>query len=91
MGSWLATPDEGQNTSAHEEWDAIQGHPEAVSPPIGVYVSEEDDLGGWVESNAQVEIGPENDRGTLKAKMERFAPVDDCDIEHYFFAHPPKH
>ena len=44
-----------------------------------------------MESNAQEEMAPNSDKGALKAKLERFAPADDCDIEHFFFAHPPKY
>ena len=67
------------------------GLPDTASPPIGFYLNEEKDLGGWVASNALVPMEPGNDKGSLKAKMERFAPVGDCDIEQFFFQHPPKY
>lgn len=89
IGSWACKPkiEECSRDDVTHEWDAVQGLPEAISPPIGFYVDEDTDLGGWGPSNAVAEINPETDKGQLKQKMERFVGEDDCgDIETYFFA-----
>ena len=35
------------NDDASSEWDSLHGLPERVSPLIGSYLREEEDLGGW--------------------------------------------
>ena len=78
--------DHGDSTGhAGKELDTIQGLPDSVSPPIGFYIDEDSDLGGWGPSNAVADIDMATDKGQFKQKMEKFAPEDDCDIEHYFF------
>ena len=57
-----------------------------MSPPIGSYLREEEDLGGWGPSNAVEEMKPDTNKGSLEQKTEKFAAEDDRDIEHYFFA-----
>ena len=89
IGSFASKPDSDNKNSIREddpeEYDTIQGLPDAVSPPIGFYVDVEKDLGGWGASNVEEEIDKDADKGQLKQKMEIFAAEDDCDIEHYFF------
>ena len=56
-----------------------------MSPPIGVYLDEEKDLGGW-ECKMNVEGGGRKvnvDGGKLKGKFESFDLVEDCDIVPY--------
>ena len=50
----------------------------SVSPPIGIYVDEDEDLGGWQKSGDVVEVVEEGfgDWG-LKRRLE-FEGVDDC-------------
>ena len=87
IGSW-ASGSRGRGASkgdAAAEVDTVQGLPESVSPPIGFYVDENVDLGGWGPTNAVADLNAETDRGQLKQRMEKFAHEDDCDIEHYFF------
>lgn len=90
IGSWAAKPkdhEEASNDDEGAEWDGVQGLPDSTSPPIGFYVSEETDLGGWGPSSAAMEISKDTEKGMLKPKMERFVAEDDCgDLETYFFA-----
>ena len=89
IGSWACKP---ESDKVHEddeasEWDTVKGLGKTTSPPIGFYVHEEADLGGWGPSNAEAELRMDTDKGQLKPKMERFVPEDDCgDLETYFFA-----
>lgn len=53
------------------------------TPPIGFYLDEEKDFGGWGISVAAVEIKNRYRDGHLTRKMEHFDAEDDCDIEHY--------
>ncbi|KAG1898128.1 uncharacterized protein F5891DRAFT_982041 [Suillus fuscotomentosus] len=50
-------------------------------PPIGCYVDEDTNLGGWVESHARANILQDRGVGHLDPRMpvERFNPDDDCD------------
>lgn len=91
IGSWAASQtgaDEQLATkdaaAAAHEWDPVQGLPGAVSPPIGLWLREEEDLGGWGKSTVEEVIDKNRDKGAWKGKMEIFAPEDDCDLEHYF-------
>ena len=89
IGSWAC---KSESDKLHEddeanEWDTVNALVEVASPPIGFYVHEEADLGGWGPSNAEAELSMDTDKGQLKQKMERFIPEDDCgDLETYFFA-----
>ena len=89
IGSW-ASKAKGDGTLSNgpkDEWDSINGLPETNSPPIGFYVSEDVDLGGWGPTTAVAEISADTDKGQFKSKMERFVGEDDCDdLETYFFA-----
>ncbi|KAE8447852.1 hypothetical protein EG329_010081 [Mollisiaceae sp. DMI_Dod_QoI] len=58
--------------------------PNITSPPIGLFVTEED-LGGWITEEgriAELEKG-RGRNGGLERKIERFDADDDCDIEPY--------
>ena len=59
--------------------------PNAVKPPISVFVSEEKDLGGWVckADAVNVEQRQNNAAGRLQSKFERFDLKEDCDIVPY--------
>lgn len=76
------------NPAAHRHIKEIaiagDGHegeelPDVTSPPIGVYVTE-NDLGGWVseEGREQVLKGRHGRGGGLERKIERFDAEDDC-------------
>ena len=71
LGSWACDP-LGKSQTLDGENEAVanaaSGHPERVSPPIGFYVNEKDDLGGWIPSNASVQMDSASDKGMLKAK-----------------------
>lgn len=54
------------------------------SPPTGLYVKEDADLGGWSLSDAVVEMKSNSAVGQLKRRMEQFDADDDCDFELYF-------
>lgn len=54
------------------------------SPPTGLYVKEDADLGGWSLSDAVVEMKSTSADGQLKRKIEHFDADDDCDFELYF-------
>lgn len=89
IGSWTSKPkaEAPSNDVDNNQYDVVQGLPYTTSPPIGFYVNEDTDLGGWGPSNAVAEISAESDKGQLKQKMEPFVGEDDCnDLEHYFFA-----
>jgi hypothetical protein len=54
-------------------------------PPIGCYVDEDTNLGGWVDSHARANILQDRGVGRLDPRMpvEHFNPDDDCDCECY--------
>lgn len=56
-------------------------------PPIGCYVDEDTNLGGWVESHARANILQDRGVGHLDPRMpvERFNPDDDCDLEPFIY------
>ena len=89
IGSWAskAKGDGVSSTDPKDEWDSVNGLTEAASRPIGFYVSEDLDLGGWGPSTAAAEISADTDKGQFKPRMERFVGEDDCDdLETYFFS-----
>lgn len=51
------------------------------SAPMGFWVHEERDLGGWVPCDAEEKVGNGFRDGRLTRKMERFNADDDCDVE----------
>ena len=71
IGSYSSRPAQGMLVPRH-----------AVSPPIGVYVSEQHDLGGWI---CKADVADAKQRhnatgGRLQGKFERFDRKEDCDI-----------
>ena len=59
--------------------------PIALSPPIGFYLMEDVDLGGWATSCVVVNPKDDPSDGILLRRKERFDAEDDCDLEHYFY------
>lgn len=55
---------------------------DAVSLPIGVYVSEQDDLGGWICKADVIDTKQRHNNagGRLQGKFEQFDLKEDCDI-----------
>ena len=71
IGSYSSRPAQGMLVPRH-----------AVSPPIGVYVSEQHDLGGWI---CKADVADAKQRhnttgGRLQGKFEHFDLNEDCDI-----------
>ena len=71
IGSYSSRPAQGMLVPQH-----------AVSPPVGVYVSEQHDLGGWV---CKADVADAKQRhnttgGRLQGKFEHFDRKEDCDI-----------
>lgn len=71
IGSYSSRPAQGTLVPRH-----------AVSPPIGVYISEEHDLGGWI---CKADVADAKQRhnttgGRLQGKFEHFDRKEDCDI-----------
>ena len=71
IGSYSSRPAQGMLVPRH-----------AVSPPIGVYVSEQHDLGGWI---CKADVADAKQRhnttgGRLQGKFEHFDRKEDCDI-----------
>ncbi|KAG1838023.1 hypothetical protein DFJ58DRAFT_134374 [Suillus subalutaceus] len=56
-------------------------------PPIGCYVDEDTNLGGWVDSHARASILQDHGVGHLDPHMpvENFNPDDDCDLEPFIY------
>ena len=71
IGSYSSRPAQGMLVPRH-----------AVSPPIGVYVSEQHDLGGWIckADVADAEQRHNTTGGRLQGKFEHFDRKEDCDI-----------
>ncbi|KAG2096525.1 uncharacterized protein F5147DRAFT_716462 [Suillus discolor] len=55
-------------------------------PPIGCYVDEDTNLGGWVDSHARANILQDRGVGHFDMPAERFNSDDDCDCECYYQA-----
>jgi len=53
-----------------------------LSPPIGCYLGEKEDLGGWGKSEDVSNIPKDLGIGRLDRRRERFDPDDDCDCEY---------
>lgn len=51
------------------------------SSPIGCYVNEEVDLGGWGKSYDMTDIPVQLGIGSLDRRLEKFNPDDDCDCK----------
>ncbi|KAJ6601324.1 hypothetical protein DFH09DRAFT_560440 [Mycena vulgaris] len=56
-----------------------------LSPPVGCYLDEQTDLGGWSKSSARSTLPRDLGIGQLDRRLERFDPEDDCDLEAYVF------
>ncbi|CCM02990.1 uncharacterized protein FIBRA_05105 [Fibroporia radiculosa] len=55
------------------------------SPPIGCYLDDESDLGGWGKSYDSTEIPGQLGIGCLDRRLEKFDFDDDCDLEPYIY------
>lgn len=71
IGSYSSRPAQGMLVLRH-----------AVSPPIGVYISEQHDLGGWIckADAADAKQRHNTTGGRLQGKFEHFDRKEDCDI-----------
>ena len=58
---------------------------QSVSPPIGAFISEQTDFGGWVcrADTVSTDQRWDNDGARLRGKFERFNLTEDCDIVPY--------
>ncbi|KAJ7492169.1 hypothetical protein FB451DRAFT_519336 [Mycena latifolia] len=56
-----------------------------LSPPVGCYLNEQVDLGGWGKSFACSHLPTDLGIGQLDRRLEKFDPEDDCDLEPYIF------
>ncbi|KAF7302531.1 hypothetical protein HMN09_00887500 [Mycena chlorophos] len=54
------------------------------SSPIGCYLKEEGDFGGWCKSQDASKLPNDLGIGQLDHRLEKFDPEDDCDLEPYF-------
>ncbi|KAG6906977.1 hypothetical protein DXG01_011142 [Tephrocybe rancida] len=54
-------------------------------PPIGCFLNEEIDLGGWVRSAGTQHVPDAQGDGQLIRPMERFNPEEDCDLRPFLF------
>lgn len=52
-------------------------------PPVGFFVNEDQDLGGWRPSNEEVTVENGFRDGRLLKRMEHFEDDDDCDLSDY--------
>jgi hypothetical protein len=52
-----------------------------LSPPVGCYLDEKEDLGGWGKSEDISNIPEDLGIGKLDQRREKFDPDDDCDCE----------
>jgi hypothetical protein len=56
-----------------------------LSPPVGCYLHQETDLGGWSKSHERSALPDDLGIGQLDRRLEKFDPDDDCDREHICF------
>ncbi|KAJ6601314.1 hypothetical protein DFH09DRAFT_1127428 [Mycena vulgaris] len=54
-----------------------------ISPPVGCYLREETDLGGWSKSHDRSTLPDDLGIGQLDHRLEKFDAEDDCDLEPY--------
>ncbi|RDW90659.1 uncharacterized protein DSM5745_02434 [Aspergillus mulundensis] len=83
-----ATHNEGgfqvEGTAWIPQCEAVRGVEGAVSMPVGFYISNEKDFGGWVRSDDIVDVPADRGVGQLDYKVERFDVEEDCgDLEPY--------
>ncbi|KAJ6543109.1 hypothetical protein B0H19DRAFT_957631, partial [Mycena capillaripes] len=50
-----------------------------LAPPVGCYLDEQTDLGGWRKSDKRSELPGDLGIGQLDQRLEKFDPEDDCD------------
>ncbi|KAJ7762397.1 hypothetical protein DFH07DRAFT_814247 [Mycena maculata] len=53
------------------------------SPPLGCYLREETDFGGWCKCRDRSKLPDDLGIAQLDRRLERFDPEDDCDLEPY--------
>ncbi|KAK7047185.1 hypothetical protein VNI00_006851 [Paramarasmius palmivorus] len=63
----------------------VKGLEGMLSPPVGCYVDEQTDLGGWVRSGDRLQVPDDMGIGKLDRRREKFDYEDDCDLEPYIF------
>ncbi|KAI3611445.1 nacht and ankyrin domain protein [Moniliophthora roreri] len=63
----------------------VKGLKGMLSPPVGCFVDEQSDLGGWVKSSDRTEVADDMGIGRLDRRREKFDFEDDCDLEPYIF------
>jgi hypothetical protein len=51
------------------------------SPPVGCFVHDQKDIGGWIKSIDHVEILENRGVAQLGRPLEKFDPEEDCDCE----------
>ena len=60
----------------------VGGDPSVTnSPPIGCFVHEQGDLGGWINSSGCQDIPDKRGVGQFTRPLEKFDPEEDCDCE----------
>lgn len=57
----------------------MEGAPVPISPPVGCFVDEEKDLGGWGPWKELTEVPDDLGIGHLDRRLEKFDFDDDCD------------
>ncbi|KAJ7349860.1 hypothetical protein DFH08DRAFT_742347 [Mycena albidolilacea] len=55
------------------------------SPPLGCYLREETDFGGWTKCYDLSKLPEDLGIAQLDRRIEKFDPEDDCDLEPYVF------
>lgn len=69
--------------SDEPKFEGVQGLEGRAALPVGVYLREKEDLGGWAGSACGVRLPENRGMGRLDDKVERFDVDDDCDLEPY--------
>ncbi|KAL1645188.1 hypothetical protein SLS58_003893 [Diplodia intermedia] len=69
--------------SEEPKFEGVQGLGGRASMPVGVWLREKEDLGGWGRSACGVRLAENRGLGRLDDKVERFDVDDDCDLEPY--------
>ncbi|KAJ7642837.1 hypothetical protein B0H17DRAFT_1216337 [Mycena rosella] len=54
-----------------------------LAPPVGCYLQEDADLGGWSKSHDRSTLPDDLGIGQLDHRLEKFDPHDDCQLEPY--------
>lgn len=61
----------------------VQGLEGSAALPIGFYLKDEQEFGGWVRSEDVMTVPEDKGVGRLDGKVERFDVEEDCDLEPY--------